>query len=228
MSNPVEEPWSPEPELRDAPPRRTRESEFPDLNAPNVLAYMIAGAVLQIGGVGLMIWGMASLKMILLLPGVLALVLGGFALWTPGQQAQKKKARAERLVRGGLPVMARVVGATNLTGDSVHGRVVSYIVTLPGGDVVHRQVNADERVLPKRIPSNVTALLDMETSDVELYCALPLRAISRAEQAQPAHHTPAAPPSDGRMPSVGQSQSQTQSPQPQPQNQTPYQGLPWE
>jgi hypothetical protein len=137
------------------------------------------------------------------------------------------------LVRDGQPIMARIVSASNLTGDSVHGRSVTYLVTLPGGEVARREVNADERALPKGIPGNVTALLDpANTNDVELYCALPLRAVPRAA---PAPDPLAAAPTSGESlagesdpgtsppPEPGQTQSQQQK-----QSSTGYQGLPWE
>jgi hypothetical protein len=61
---------------------------------------------------------------------------------------------------------------------------------LPGGELVHRDVNADDRSLPKRIPANVTALMDLASRDVELYCALPFRVISKAAPPTGARPTP--------------------------------------
>lgn len=87
--------------------------------------------------------------------------------------------RSEHLVTNGAPVMARLLSADNLNGDT-YARSVKYQVSLPGGELGHREVNVDDRVLPKRIPSNVTALMDMSSGDVELYVALPFRAVAKA------------------------------------------------
>jgi hypothetical protein len=128
------------------------------------------------------------------------------------------------------------------------------MITLPGGDLVRREANADERALPKRIPANVTALLDLRTSEVELYCALPFRAIAPPEAAQapvdpfagmPMAATAGGPaaapqtsPTTSTLPSAPPAPSQTSpatpqtSPQPTPppqqQQSSGYQGLPWE
>jgi hypothetical protein len=242
MSTPVEEPWSPEPELRDPTPRRVQPSEFPDLNAPNVTVYNAAGGVLIALGVVLLVLGIAGRGVVFILLGVVLGAVGGFALTMPARKAAQVKERAERLVRNGQPIMARIVTAENLTGDSVHGRSVSYMVTLPGGEVVRREVNADDRTLPKRIPGNVTALIDpANTNDVELYCALPFRAVSRipvaaaAAAADPLADLPTATPSGtGTMGTVEGNKPQD-SPPPQQQSQqqgspkkSDYQGLPWE
>jgi hypothetical protein len=85
-------------------------------------------------------------------------------------------ARAEHLVSYGVPVIARILSADNLTGDSTYARLVKYQVVMPGGEMAHRTVNADERLLPSRVPADATALMDVSTSEVELYCALPVKA----------------------------------------------------
>ena len=54
--------------------------------------------------------------------------------------------------------MARLLSADNLSGDTF-ARSVKYQVSLPGGELDHREVNIDDRVLPKRIPSNTTAVM---------------------------------------------------------------------
>ena len=235
MSTSVEDPWSIEPELREMPPRRFQPSEFPDLNAPNVLKFGIIGGVLILVGIVLLILQVGGL-----IPGILCILAGAASLAFAPIQSSKVRARAERLVRDGRPMMANIVKTENLTGESTYGRSVTYIVTLPGGETVRREVNADERVLPKRIPSNVTALLDPNNlSDVELYCALPLRAVPRPEAVSLDVSTGAAEPlaaaqgaGTGTMGTVDMAdpdkpgeQTQTQTQQKSPSG---YQGLPWE
>lgn len=236
MSTNIEEAWAPEPELREPAPRRLRPSEYPDLNTPNVLVFTAVGAVLLLVGIALIVLGATGRGTLFIVLGVLAGAAGGFALALAPGRAAKLKARAERLVRDGQPIMARIVTANNLTGDSTHGRHVSYMVTLPGGEVVRRDVNADDRALPKRIPGNVTALIDpRNTGDVELYCALPFRAVARPEAvADPLAAQPAAAPAVG--PTMGavaddSAPPAAQTPPGQAQEQKSkagYQGLPWE
>lgn len=234
MSTTVEEPWSPEPELREPTPRRLRPTDYPDYNTPNVTLFRIVGGLLLLGGVALLALGLARFGSASVVIGVIAALLGAAALTVPGRKAAQARARAERLVQHGQPVMARIVSAENLTGDSIHGRTATYMMTLPGGESIRRYVNVDERALPKRIPGNVTALIDpANTNDVELYCALPFRAVARPAPApDPLTDLPtAAPasPTDGQMGSVEPDKPQEQ-PQPQSQPQSPpgYQGLPWE
>ena len=231
MSTSIEDPWSPEPELREPPPRRLQPSEYPDLNAPNVSQFRLAGGVLLAVGVVLLVLGMSGRGAGMIVAGVIAAALGGTALTMPGRKAAQALARAERLVTNGQPVMARIVTASNLTGDSVHGRVVTYMITLPGGDVVRRDVNADERALPKNIPGNVTALIDpADTRDVELYCALPFRAVlSQAPAPDPLADLPtAAPAGESQMGTVDTPEQPSSQSQSQQQSTSGYQGLPWE
>ena len=177
--NTVQESWTPEPELRDSPPRRIGPSEYPDLNQVNVMLTTIIGGVLVAVGLVLLIVGLSKSKVLLDLGGIV-LALGGTALLVIFPQKQKAHlARAEHLVANGIPVAARVLSSDNLTGDSTYGRAVKYQVTLPGGEMAHRSVNADERALPKRVPGDTTALIDVATGDVELYCALPFRAVAK-------------------------------------------------
>ena len=229
MSTSVEDPWSIEPELREMPPRRFQPSEFPDLNAPNVLKFGIIGGVLVVVGIVLLVLQIWA--------GILCIVAGAASLAFAPIQSSKVRARAERLVRDGRPMMANIVKTENLTGESTYGRSVTYIVTLPGGETVRREVNADERVLPKRIPSNVTALLDPNNlSDVELYCALPLRAVPRPEavsldvSASTEPLAAAQGAGTGTMGTVDMAEPKKPAEQTQTQQQSPsgYQGLPWE
>lgn len=239
MSTAVDEAWSPEPELREPAPRRVTESPFPDLNRPNVVLFCSLGAVAVAVGIIFFVLGMSSRdKNVLPIAGgaVLALV-GGLVLAIFPQKLRGHLSRAENLVMNGVPIIARVVSVTNMTGDSVNGRSVKYQVSMPGGDMVHRDVNADDRALPKRIPGNVTALVDMRSNDVEIYCALPYRAVSKAAPTPPPGARPGAAGSlgdlptaqpsngDGKMGTVGDGPAQ--QPQ-QTQNKSTHQGLPWE
>ena len=183
QQNTIEESWTAEPELADKPPRRIMLSEYPDLNQVNVMVYYALGGVLAAFGLVLFVLGLSGKNMLFIFGGIV-LAGGGTALLVLVPQKQKQHlARAEHLVMNGIPVAARVLSSDNLTGDSTYGRAVKYQVTIPGGDMVHRSVNADERALPKRVPGNTTALIDINTGDVELYCALPFRAVAKNGQA---------------------------------------------
>lgn len=254
MSTAIDDAWSPEPELRLPAPRRFQPSEYPDLNAPNVGTFTLAGATGLVLGVVLLALGFAGgIKVGLLVLGVVLVIAGVAALTLPKRKAQATRERAERLVREGQPVMARIVTSVNLTGNSEFGRTVAYMITMPGGELVRREANADERALPRRIPANVTALLDLGTSDVELYCALPFRALAPPEAAaapvDPFAGIPMAATAGGPAGALGTSgvtvpgiptvpmaapvASPAAPPQPVPpqpaQQQSPgYQGLPWE
>lgn len=175
----VQETWTVEPELMEKPPRRTVASDYPDLNKPNAMLFYGIGGAVVVGGLVLLIVGLAGKNTLLTLLGILLAIGGGGLLGYMPIRVQRHLARGQHLAENGMPVMARILSADNLTGDSTYGRSVRYQVTLPGGDIVHRDVNVDERILPKRIPANVTALMDMNSGDVELYCALPMKVISK-------------------------------------------------
>ena len=175
----VDDAWVPEPELLEPAPRRfVSFTDYPDRNRPNAPLYTgIAGASLVIGFflylrfVSNQSGGSLPLSIPLMVFGALGLVYFPFRL-------RQYQMRVEHLITNGAPVMARILSADNLNGDT-YARSVKYQVSLPGGDMGHREVNVDDRVLPKRIPSNVTAVMDLNSGDVELYIALPLRAISK-------------------------------------------------
>jgi hypothetical protein len=190
-NNVVDGGWTAEPELKEMPPRRlVAYEDYPDLNKPNLTAMLgIAGAATA-GGLILLIIGLAGKNVMLSILGVV-LALAGVGLGVFFQnKARSHISRAEHLVTTGMPVMARILSTDNLTGSSTYGRTVKYQVAVPGGEMIHKEVAADERVLPKRIPSDATALIDMQSGDVELYCVLPFRAISKTAVATP--YTPAA------------------------------------
>ena len=177
--NTVQESWEPEPELRDKPPRRITPADYPDLNQTNLTLFYAIGGVLLLVGLVLFFMGLTGKGIGFTLGGVV-LALGGTAAFVVFPQKQRAHlARAENLVTNGIPVVARVLSSENLTGDSTYGRAVKYQVTLPGGEMAHRTTNADERALPKRVPGDTTALIDVASGDVELYCALPFRAVPK-------------------------------------------------
>jgi hypothetical protein len=170
----VQENWTIEPELTEMPPRRVVASEYPDLNRPNPMIMYGAGGVLIIGGIILLVFGLTSSNTLNSLLGILVTIAGVAIVVLLGPFLTRRHlSRGEHLVKNGVPVMARLLSAENMSGDYRFGRSVTYQVALPNGEIMHRHVNADDRLLPRKIPANVTALMDVESSDVELYCALP-------------------------------------------------------
>ena len=175
----IDETWVPEPELLESVPRRiVAYNDYPDRNRPNVLVFSgIAGVFLVVGfflylrAVTQQSGGNIPLSIPLMLLGFIGLVYFPYRL-------RMHLARAQHLVSNGAPVMARLLSADNLNGDT-YARSVKYQVSLPGGDLHHREIYVDDRVLPKRIPINATALMDMTTGDVEIYLALPFRAVPK-------------------------------------------------
>lgn len=208
-NNVVDAGWTPEPELRENPPRRiVAYEDFPDLNKPNLTVVLaVCGAVLVLGFVLLIVGLSKGAAGLSVLGVVLALAGVGMGIFFQ-QRVRAHVARAEHLVENGVPVIARILSADNMTGSSTYGRFVKYQVVTPGGDMVHRQVNVDDRALPRRIPADATALLDMNSGDVELYCALPFRAISKTAIAS--SYTPSTPAtSGGTVPAAASASVQT-------------------
>lgn len=175
--------WSPERELQEAAPRRYAPSPYPDLNQPNVLVLLGLGALLLVVGI-ILFFVASSSKQIALIAVSIVLIIGGLIMVTIyPTKAKQYRDRAAHLIENGAPVMARIVKVENATGDSEWGRMVTYMVTLPGAsEETRREVKADDRSLPKVIPGPATALLDFKTSDIELYCALPFVAVSKFAQ----------------------------------------------
>jgi hypothetical protein len=203
----VNQGWSPEPELRDNPPRRIAPSDFPDYNKPNATIFVGVGGALLLVGLILFFVGLLGGKgaLFTLLGAVLA--LGGAALVALYPTRVKSyRDRAEALVSGGVPVMARIVQVQNLTGDSQYGRHITYMITLPGdNEETRREVKGDDRALPKTIPGPATALVDFKSRDVELYAALPFRAVPKFAQAGPVTPVESTPdiPGLGTVPNAG-------------------------
>lgn len=178
----VEEVWMPDAELMEPAPRRIVDyTDFPDRNRPNVP--VMGGISSLILVVGFALYGFAVSGRGGSIPlGIVCLLLGAAGVIYFPYRLRQHLNRSSYLVAHGSPVMARILSADNLNGDT-YSRSVKYQVTIPGGELTHKQVNVDDRVLPKRIPANVTALMDMKSGDVELYCALPFRAVRKPQVA---------------------------------------------
>ncbi len=174
----IEEAWAPEPELMDRPPRRAVAADYPDLNGINLPVFLGLGGLFTVAGLVLFVLGLAKHTGGMIGGGVVLALLGiATVIVFPARQKQHME-RAERLIEQGMPVGARLISADPLNGSPT-ARVLRYQVPGKDGELIHKQVNADDAVVPKRVPTNVTALLDLESGDVELYMALPLRAVSR-------------------------------------------------
>lgn len=184
----VEEVWMPDAELLEAAPRRIAPFEdYPDRNRPNVPVMGGISALLFVAGFALYGFAVSGHKGSI--PGgISCLLVGALGLIYFPYRLRQHLSRSTHLVTNGSPVMARILSADNLNGDT-YSRSVKYQVTIPGGELTHRQVNIDDRVLPKRIPANVTALMDMQTGDVELYYALPFRAVRKPQTVPIAAYT---------------------------------------
>lgn len=182
----------------EAAPRRYAPSPYPDMNQPNAPILLgLGGAFLVVGMILFFVasdsaTGVGDLPYIF--GGVVFAVAGAFMVSSFPARMRQHRDRAANLIENGAPVMARIVKVENATGDSEYGRMVTYMITLPGqNEETRREVKADDRVLPKTIPGPCTALLDFRTSDIELYCALPFVAVSKfATASTPAKTTTAA------------------------------------
>lgn len=190
----MQDTWTVEPELTEQPPRRIMRSDFPDLNQPNAVLFYSIGGVAGLAGIILLIMGLTSnpANTLFAILGVVLMLAGaGLAGFVP-TLVNKHIARTEQLAIHGIPVMARIIASDNLSGDSQNARLVKYQVTMPGGELISRQVHADDRLLPVSIPGYATALINIDSGDVELYCALPFRAIGKGGPA--GSRSPAAAP----------------------------------
>jgi hypothetical protein len=176
----VQESWTMEPELSEPTPRRIAPSGYPDLNKPNSLLFQGIGAGLMIAGIILLAFGASRGLSLWTFTGIAIAILGMVtAVLIVPSLNNRHIARVKHLAENGVPVMARVLSADNVGGDNSFGRMCKFQVTTPNGELTHRTTHADDRLLPRKIPGNVTALLDLQTGDVELYCALPFRAVPR-------------------------------------------------
>ena len=204
----IQDSWSPEMELRDLPPRRMVNSSFDDYNRPNIMVAWSGGGILV--GVGFILFVLAmagtlsSNKVLFILGGLILMALGGFVILLFQSKIKTYYQRAENLVVNGIPLPARIVSATNTTGDSMYGRNLKYQITLPSGDMAHREIAADERALPRMIPATVTALLDPKSGDIEIYCALPYRAVPKTTAAPVVDALAGIPTAMGRLEETAQ------------------------
>jgi len=174
----VDEGWSPEPELLEPTPRHFEPVfEYPDHNKPKVLLFCVIGGVIATVGFVLFGMGMGKHHTLMQIQGVLLAIVGAALLVVFPRKGRNYELRARNMIENGRPMMANLLTSENLTGDSTYGRSIKYQVVMPGGELVHKTVNADERRLPKRIPGKATVLVDVQAHDVELYCVLPYRAI---------------------------------------------------
>jgi hypothetical protein len=178
----IEEDWSPEPELRDMPPRRTERTDEPDLNLPSVPFWVGLGSLLMV--IGIVFFVIARGSVIFNILGILSFLTGFGCAALGTYNANRHKQRCEYLVTNGVPKMVRVITSDNLAG-SPYKRSVRYQYIDLNGDVKHKDVNIDDRLLPKRIPANMTAVMDMNTGDIELYLALPHRAVAKTVTINP-------------------------------------------
>jgi hypothetical protein len=201
MNVAVDEAWVPEPELQEAPPRRVKPfTDYKDLNRPNLLLGIALGSVLLVIGLTLFVIGLSGNNVRFSGIGIGVICLGLIPLLVFPWRARQYQNRVERLVTHGVPVMARIISADNLNG-SEFDRNVKYMANSTSGDAIHKDVNIDDRLLPKRIPANVTALMDFQTGEVELYLALPFRATARPQPAVP-KPMPMTTPVQQAMPTV--------------------------
>jgi len=186
--------WSPEPELRENPPRRFAPSEYPDYNKPNAGVFVGVGGALLLLGLIAFFTGLLGGRALFTILGIVLAVSGGALVAYFPSKVKAYRDRSEHLVTNGVPVMARIVNVQNLTGDSQYGRHVTYMITLPGdNEETRRETKADDRALPKKIPGPVTAVMDFQSRECELYCVLPYRAVAKFA---PAGGAAAAPVED--------------------------------
>jgi hypothetical protein len=180
MSVSTEEAWIVEPELKDRPPRRVAAADRVDYNKPSTQVLTIASGAVIVTGLVLFVTGLVIKQTGLVLAGV-AVALAGVAgiVVFPGK-GKAYDARVNRLVEVGIPVPARLLAAENRGSEGGNQRFVKFQYQVPGQDEPrHGDTFVDYHELPKTIPSTVTALVDPETFECDLYIALPVKAISK-------------------------------------------------
>lgn len=199
MSVSTEEAWIVEPELKDRPPRRVATADRVDYNKPSTQALTISSGAVIVVGLALFAAGLVMKQTVLIIAGV-AVALAGIAgiVIFPGK-GKAYEAKVNRLVEVGIPVPARLLAAENRGTEGGNQRFVKFQYQVPGQDEPrHGDTFVDYHELPKTIPSTVTALVDPETYECELYIALPVKAIAkpldRASQAA-SEAVPATPAS---------------------------------
>ncbi|MFM7187605.1 MAG: hypothetical protein ACKO14_07275 [Armatimonadota bacterium] len=205
MSVSTEEAWVVEPELRDRPPRRIAAADRVDYNKPSTQILTISSGAVIITGLAVFAAGLVMKQFAFVIAGVVV-ALGGMAgiVVFPGK-GKAYETKVNRLVEVGIPVPARLLAAENRGTEGGNQRFVKFQYQVPGQDEPrHGDTLVDYRALPKTIPSLVTALVDPETYECELYIALPVKAIAKPldRSAQATVDTAEAKPTSTEMGSM--------------------------
>jgi hypothetical protein len=202
MSVSTEEAWIVEPELKDRPPRRVAAANRVDYNKPSTQALTISSGAVIVTGLALFAAGLVMKQAALIVVGVVVALAGitGIVIFPAKGKAYETK--VNRLVEFGIPVPARLLAAENRGTEGGNQRFVKFQYQVPGQDEPrHGDSFVDYHALPKTIPSTVTALVDPETSECELYIALPVVAIAKPldRSSQAAANVAAAVPASTEM-----------------------------
>jgi hypothetical protein len=202
MSVSTEEAWIVEPELKDRPPRRVAAANRVDYNKPSTKALTISSGAVIVTGLALFAAGLVMKQAALIVVGVVVALAGitGIVIFPAKGKAYETK--VNRLVEFGIPVPARLLAAENRGTEGGNQRFVKFQYQVPGQDEPrHGDSFVDYHALPKTIPSTVTALVDPETSECELYIALPVVAIAKPldRSSQAAANVAAAVPASTEM-----------------------------
>ncbi len=180
MSVSTEEAWIVEPELKDRPPRRVAAAERIDYNKPSTQVLTIASGAIIVTGLALFAAGLVMKQTLLVVAGVVVALAGVAGIVVFPGKGKAYETKVNRLVEVGIPVPARLLAAENRGTEGGNQRFVKFQYQVPGQDEPrHGDTLVDYNALPKTIPSTVTALVDPETYDCELYIALPVKAIAK-------------------------------------------------
>lgn len=202
MSVSTEEAWNVEPELKDRPPRRVAAADRVDYNKPSTQVLTMASGAVIILGLGLFAAGLVMKQTALILTGVVVALAGIAGIVVFPGKGKAYETKVNRLVEVGIPVPARLLAAENRGTEGGNQRFVKFQYQIPGQDEPrHGDTFVDYHALPKTIPSTVTALVDPETNECELYIALPVKAIAKPtdKSSQAATETVSAQPPSSEM-----------------------------
>lgn len=180
MSVSTEEAWIVEPELKDRPPRRVAAADRIDYNKPSTQVLTISSGAIIVTGLALFAAGLVMKQTLLVVAGVVVALAGVAGIVVFPGKGKAYETKVNRLVEVGIPVPARLLAAENRGTEGGNQRFVKFQYQVPGQDEPrHGDTLVDYNALPKTIPSTVTALVDPETYDCELYIALPVKAIAK-------------------------------------------------
>lgn len=180
MSVSTEEAWIVEPELKDRPPRRVAAADRIDYNKPSTQVLTIASGAIIVTGLALFAAGLVMKQTLLVIAGVVVALAGVAGIVVFPGKGKAYETKVNRLVEVGIPVPARLLAAENRGTEGGNQRFVKFQYQVPGQDEPrHGDTFVDYHALPKTIPSIVTALVDPETFECELYIALPVKAIAK-------------------------------------------------